>query len=293
MTTHTQGKPPLPLSISIVSCNEEQNLERCLSSTRGLAAEIIVIDSGSEDRTVEVACAHGATVIEQEWLGFRDQKNFALEQCTQPWVLALDSDEALSSELRQSIEDFFSKGLHEKHESAACNRMVWFLGRWIKHGDWYPDRKTRLFKRELARWGGSIEHDKIEMQNDQPPLILNGDLLHFSFENMAGYISKINRYADAFLQRKREAGKKWCLISNLTRPPWKFFRAYIMRRGFLDGYPGLWIALATAFQGFIRHSVAYEDRCAKKCPREAIAKPSSETTLPSQDDIKTTAPTVT
>ena len=248
---------PLPLSLSIISFNEEANISRCLESADGLATEIIVVDSGSKDRTTEIAAKHGAKVTQQAWLGHRDQKNIALSLCTQQWVLALDCDEELSPELRQSIESFFANGLDASFDGAECNRKVWFLGRWITHGDWYPDRKLRLFRRAKAKWAGSPEHDYIEL--DGATMRLDGDLHHFSFPTMNRYIEKINVFADVFLERQRTAGKSWSLVTTVTRPLWRFFRAYVLRLGFLDGFPGLWIAVATAFSAFVRYSRKYED----------------------------------
>ena len=253
----TANAMPLPISLSIIAQNEEANLARCLQSVAGLAEEIIVVDSGSKDRTVEIAESFGAKVTHQNWLGHRDQKNVALKLCTRPWVLALDCDEELSSELRESIEKFFRDGLNEKFSGAEFNRKVWFLSRWIMHGDWYPDRKLRLFRRELARWGGSPEHDYIEMEG--PVTRLSGDLHHFSFPTTNRYIEKINVYADVFLQRQKADGARWSLMTNIVRPLWRFFRAYVLRRGFLDGFPGLWIAVATAFSAFVRYSRKFED----------------------------------
>jgi hypothetical protein len=172
-------------------------------------------------------------------------------------VLALDCDEELSAELKQSIINFFESGQSSTFDGAECNRKVWFLGRWITHGDWYPDRKLRLFKREKAKWGGSPEHDYIELQG--ATLRLSGDLHHYSFPSMNRYIEKINVFADVFLDRQKAAGKRWSLLTTITRPLWRFFRAYILRRGFMDGFPGLWIATATAFSAFVRYSRKYED----------------------------------
>ena len=261
---------PLPISLSIIAQNEEANLARCLQSATGLAEEIIVVDSGSKDRTREIAESFGAEVTHQDWLGHRDQKNVALKLCTRPWVLALDCDEELSPELRESIEKFFRDGLSDKFSGAEFNRKVWFLGRWITHGDWYPDRKLRLFRRELARWGGSPEHDYIEMEC--PITRLNGDLHHFSFPTTNRYIEKINVYADVFLQRQKAEGARWSLFTNIARPIWRFFRAYILRRGFLDGFPGLWIAIATAFSAFVRYSRKFED-----AQNDRVAKDSFKT----------------
>ncbi len=248
---------PFPLSIAIISCNEQANIERCLRSAHGLASEIIVVDSGSRDRTCEIAREFGAEVRHQDWLGHRDQKNVALRLCTQPWVLALDCDEELSPELRASIERFFTDGQDRAMDGATCNRKVWFLGRWITHGDWYPDRKLRLFKREKASWAGSPEHDFIEL--DGKTLFLAGDLHHYSFPTLNRYIEKINVFADVFVARQKAEGKKWSLTANILRPAWRFFRAYVLRRGFLDGFPGLWIAVGTAFFAFVRYSRKYED----------------------------------
>lgn len=248
---------PFPLSIAIISFNEEANIARCLQSAEGLASEIVVVDSGSKDGTCGIAAGFGAKVRHQDWLGHRDQKNVALKLCTQPWVLALDCDEELSPELRRSVSGFFENGQSSKFDGATCNRKVWFLGRWITHGDWYPDRKLRLFKREKSCWGGSPEHDYIELEG--PTTHLDGDLHHYSFPTINRYIDKINVFADVFLQRQKAGGHRWSVLPNIVRPLWRFFRAYILRRGFMDGFPGLWIATATAFSAFVRYSRKYED----------------------------------
>jgi glycosyltransferase involved in cell wall biosynthesis len=133
----------LPLSISIISQNEEANLRRCLASAAELAQEIVIVDSGSTDRTAEIAAEFGVKFVYQDWLGYTAQKNHCLALCSQPWILALDCDEELTPELRESIQRFFENGDHEKYDGAWMPRLVWFMGRWIHHGDWYPDRKVR------------------------------------------------------------------------------------------------------------------------------------------------------
>lgn len=250
--------PVLPLSISIVTKNEENNLARCLASVQGLAQEIIVVDSGSTDGTQAIALAHGAQWHHQDWLGFRDQKNVALSLCTQPWVLALDADEALSDDLRQDILGFFETNSHELFSGASFPRKVWFLGKWITHGDWYPDRKLRLVQREGTVWGGSPEHDRLELPKGSQELAFTSDLLHYSFPNMNRYVEKINVFADVYLQRQLASGKRWSSLGVVFRSFWRFFRAYILRRGFMDGFPGLWIAVSTGYQTFVRHSRLYE-----------------------------------
>lgn len=250
----------LPVSVSIVACNEEHNLPRCLASVAALATETIVMDSGSTDATVHLARDAGARVIHQDWLGYRDQKNAALAHCTQPWVLALDADEELSPALRAEIEAFFRDGLDRRFHGASFPRKVWFLGRWITHGDWYPDRKLRLVRREGARWAGSPEHDYLEVPGEVHGM--QSDLHHYSFPDTATFIRKINVFADEYLKRELAAGRSWSLVGNLTRPLWRFFRGYVLRRGFLDGFPGLWIAIAVAFQTFVRHSRTFEHAAA-------------------------------
>ncbi|MFZ4115782.1 MAG: glycosyltransferase family 2 protein [Chthoniobacterales bacterium] len=243
----------LPLSIALISYNEEANLRRCLKSVEGLAQEIVVVDSGSTDATVSIAMEFGAKIQHQSWLGYRDQKNVALDHCTQPWVLALDCDEELSPELKKSLLHFFEQGDCDRFEGASFHRLTWFLGRWIRHGDWYPDTKLRLFRRGHGRWVEPI-HETILLTG--PTTLLQGDLLHYSFPSMKVYIEKIHPFAEEFFQKQQ--GKKWSLAATITRPLWRFFRAYVLRRGFLDGFPGLWIAVATGFSVFVRYSRSYE-----------------------------------
>jgi glycosyltransferase involved in cell wall biosynthesis len=251
--------PDLPLSLSIITCNEEVNIRRCLASAAELASEIIVVDSGSKDATCAVATEFGARVQHRDWLGHRDQKNVALGLCTQPWVLALDADEELSAELRQCIVAFFESGEHARCDGAWMSRCTWFLGRWIRHGDWYPDRKLRLFRREGATWSGSPEHDFIMLAGEGARTRLTGDLLHYSFRDISHYLSKHIGYSEVFLQRERARGRGFSWVSVLIRPLWRFLRAYVLRLGFMDGFPGLWIAVSTAFFAFVRYSRRYED----------------------------------
>lgn len=246
------------MSLSIVSLNEETNLRRCLQSAADLVSEIVVVDSGSTDQTCEVAREFGARVQHQAWLGHRDQKQVALNLCTQPWVLVMDCDEELSPELRSSLERFFASGDAERLDGACMNRLTWFLGRWIRHGDWYPDRKLRLFRRDKARAGGEPEHDKFELAPGSTLVHLRGDLLHYSFRDISHYLNKQVQFTEEFLKRERKAGRGFSLFKAVSRPLWRFFRAYVLRLGVLDGFAGLWIAAATAFFAFVRYSRTFE-----------------------------------
>lgn len=250
-----ETKSSLPISIAIITYNEERNLERCLQSAAGLAREVVVVDSGSTDSTLTIAQKFGAIIHKQAWLGYRDQKNLALDYCAQPWVLALDADEEISPALKKEIIAFFEKKEDQRVAGARFPRKTWFLGRWITHGDWYPDFQLRLFRRDQGRWKEPI-HEFVEIQGRT--VTFSGELLHYSFPSMSAYIDKINPFADEFLKKQSDQKKSWLLGPVLTRPLWRFFRGYILRRGFLDGFPGLWIAVATAFSTFVRYSRGYE-----------------------------------
>lgn len=281
---------PLPLSVSIITRNEAANLPRCLASVAGLAAEIVVMDSGSTDATPEIARQFAARWMHQDWLGYRDQKQKALEACRQPWVLALDADEEVSSAMRHEIIQFLETA-SATHDGASFPRKVWFLGRWITHGDWYPDRKLRLVRRASARWGGSPEHDKLEVPGRI--LVCQGDLHHYSFPTMARYVEKINVFAGEYLKRQLADGTRWSLSATLFRPAWRFFRAYVLRRGFLDGFPGFWIAFSTAYQTFVRHSRLYEHQLQARHPSGSLsAAPSSSPSPPAYSDSDRMAPRI-
>ena len=241
------------LTVTVVTLNEESNLRRCLDSLGDIAAEIVVVDSGSTDGTQKVAEEFGAKWFHQDWQGFRDQKNYALSKSTQNWVLCLDADEELSKPLLEQIRTFL-KADDPAFNGASFPRLSQFLGRWIRHGDWYPDRKLRLFRREKGRFVGEPGHDNVEI--DGAITKLTADLHHYSYPNVNSFLDKLNGFSDAFLAKELAANRRWSLFQNVLRPWWRFFRGYILRRGF----PGYWIAKATAFSAFVRHSRLYEQQ---------------------------------
>ncbi|MCC6414567.1 MAG: glycosyltransferase family 2 protein [Opitutaceae bacterium] len=247
----------LPLSVVIVARNEAANLPRCLASVRGWAPEMIVALNGTTDDSAAIAREQDAVVHELPWQGYRDTKNAALALATQPWALCLDADEEVSSALRNSITTFFTDGSSTRFVGARFPRKVWFMDRWITHGDWYPDLSLRLINRAKARWGGDAHvHEKMEC--DGPVATLRGDLHHYSFPTLASHIAKITPFADLFLRQQQERGRKFSLSAAVLRPAWRFFRAYILKLGCLDGFPGFYIAWATAFGAFVRYSRLYE-----------------------------------
>jgi len=248
---------PLPITVVIVAKNEAHNLPRCLASVQGWVAEMVLALNDTTDDSAAVAARFGARVATLPWRGYRDTKNNALALASAPWVLCLDADEEVSKELRASIAAFFANGSSERFAGARFPRKVWFIDRWITHGDWYPDYSLRLIRRGHARWSGdAFVHEKMEC--DGLVAVLSGDLHHYSFPSIASHVSKINVFAELFLQQQQAKGRRFSFIDALLRPCWRFFRAYFLRLGFLDGFPGLYIAWATSFSAFVRYSRLYE-----------------------------------
>ncbi|MFI5355950.1 MAG: glycosyltransferase family 2 protein [Opitutales bacterium] len=248
---------PLPLSVVIVARNEAATLGRCLASIAGWVGEIVVVLNQTTDDSEAVAARHGARVHHTEWRGFRDTKNWALDRATLPWALCLDADEEVSPALRRDLETFFTGDGTRRFAGARFPRKVWFIDRWITHGDWYPDYSLRCIRRDAARWGGDeFVHERMECSG--PVATLRGDLHHYSFPTLSSHVAKMNPFADLFIRQQQAAGRHFSLAAAIFRPGWRFFRAYVLRGGWLDGFPGFYIAWATAFGTFVRHSRLYE-----------------------------------
>ena len=248
---------PLSISVVVVAKNEAQNLPRCLASVQGWVAEIVVALNDTTDDSAAVAARFGAKVPTLPWQGYRDTKNAALALAAHDWVLALDADELVSAGLRRELEAFFARGDGTCFAGARFPRKVWFINRWICHGDWYPDLSLRLLHRPRARWGGdAFVHEKVEC--DGPVATLRGDLLHYPFPTIATYQGKGLEYARLFVEKQVARDRPWSLGATLFRPVWRFFRAYILRRGYLDGFPGFVAAAATCYYTFLRYACHYE-----------------------------------
>ena len=248
---------PLPLSVVIIARNEAANLPRCLASVQGWVTEIVIALNDTTDESEAVAKKYGAVVHHLLWQGYRDSKNAVLALAQQAWVLSLDADEEVSPGLRDALAAFLARPDRDQFAGARFPRQVWFIDRWIRHGDWYPDLSLRLLHRGQARWGGdAFVHEKVEC--DGPVATLTGDLLHHSFPTLASHVAKINPFADLFVQQQQAKGKRFSVAAAIFRPGWRFFRAYVLKLGCLDGYPGFYIAWATAFGTFVRYSRLYE-----------------------------------
>ena len=250
---------PLPLSVAIIAKNEERNIKRCLASLGGIASEIILVYNDCTDKTVEIAEGFGAKCYEK-WSGFIDQKNFALSKCARKWILCIDADEALSQELRESILEFIAGGDEYSQVRGACfNRCTFFLGRWVKHGDWYPDRKLGLVLKGAACWGGINPHAKLKLSNSTNKVLLKGDLEHYSFYGIKNLTEKSLTYADDFIsQEKINPTKKNGLFIAVLRAVWRFIRCYFLRFGFMDGSVGFIVAFSIAHETLMRHSRLWE-----------------------------------
>jgi len=223
----------MPLSVTIIARNAASQLEGCLESA-AFADEVVVVDSGSTDNTVELAKRRGARVIAKEWLGFGPQKQFAVESASHDWVLCLDADERVSDALRASIVAELQAPRGWAYAMPRCNR---FLGRWLRHGEGYPDWSVRLFHRAHARWSDDAVHEKVVTA--RPIVRLRGDLLHDSAETLERYLDKQNRYTSLQAESLRSAGRRASVLQLLLSPSLRFIKFYLVRLGFLDGVPGL------------------------------------------------------
>jgi hypothetical protein len=223
----------MSLSAVVITRNEECAIGACLDSL-AWCQEIVVVDSGSTDRTREIAVERGAKVIEHEWEGYGRQKNFAARQATNDWVLCIDADEIVSPELRASIGKALAAPAFRAYEMARCNR---FMGVWLRHGEGYPDWILRLFDRRVANWSEDPVHEKVLMQTEVGRL--DGDLLHESAETLHSYLEKQNRYTSLQAEALYRSGVRPSLFKLVFSPLARFLKFYLLRRGFLDGVPGL------------------------------------------------------
>jgi glycosyltransferase involved in cell wall biosynthesis len=243
---------PQPLSVVLVTQNAAAPLPDCLASVP-FADEIVVIDSGSTDGTAETAARYGARVLQKEWMGFGRQKQFAVRQARNDWVLCLDADERVSPELARSIQNALRAPESPVYRMARRNR---FLGRWLRHGEGYPDWCTRLFDRNSAAWSDDGVHEKVLYA--VTPAALEGDLLHQSAEDLGKYLEKQNRYsalaARQLFERGRAAGALALVLSPLVR----FAKFYFLRLGFLDGVPGLVHISIGCMSSFVKYAKLIE-----------------------------------
>lgn len=241
----------MKISAAIITYNEERNIARAIESLR-CCDEILVVDSGSADRTVELAQKLGARVVEGAWRGYSSQKNFAAAEARHDWILSLDADEALSEALEGEIWSLKKKG--PEYDAYTVPRLAQYLGKWILHSGWYPDRKIRLYNRNKARWTGDFVHEKLQVEGHVGHLQSN--LLHFTCDSLAEHVKTMDRYTTLAAEELVAQKTKIWWGKLVFDPAWTFLRTYVVQRGFLDGFEGLIIAYMAAFYTFLKYAKA-------------------------------------
>lgn len=243
---------PLPVSVCMIAGNEAARIRRSLESVAGWTAEIIVVINDTvADGTDAIAAGLGAKVFREPWKGHIAQKNSAADKAAQPWILALDADEVVSPELRRELEALFARSEPAGCAAYSFPRCSFYCGRWIRHGDWYPDRQTRLWRRGAAHWGGENPHDKLLV--DGAVGRLRSDLYHYTNESLNQHVQKIIPFSDEFVRQRLKTAGRPGFFDMAVRPFWRFVRAYFFRLGFLDGWPGYYIACLNAFSAVTRY----------------------------------------
>ena len=241
----------MKITATIITLNEERNIARSIESLR-CCDEILVVDSGSIDRTVELAEKLGARVIESPWHGYATQKNYAAEQACNDWILSLDADEALSESLEGEIWTLKKKG--PNHDAYTVPRLAQYLGRWILHCGWYPDRKVRLYHRAKAKWVGDFVHESVHVNGRVGHLESN--LLHFTCDSLSEHIKTMDRYTTLAAEELVSRKEKIYLRNMILDPAWTFSKTYFFQRGFQDGLEGLTIAYMAALYTFLKYAKA-------------------------------------
>ena len=249
----------LGISVCIITLNEEAHIKAACDSV-SWADEIVVVDSGSTDRTREIAVECGARVLHNPWPGFAAQKQFAVDQASHEWILSLDADERVTRELRDSIEAVLTK---PEGENAAdgylISRRAFYMGRWIRGGGWYPDRQLRLYRKSMGRWQGAHIHETVKMSIEARIGTLPGDLLHYTVRNAGEHNRMIGeRYAPLGARQMFEQGRRTSALKIATIGPTTFIRSFILKAGFRDGLAGLSIATFAAHHAFLKHLELWE-----------------------------------
>lgn len=238
------------ISAVIITFNEEDNIGRCLDSVRNVADEIIVVDSFSNDRTEDICRSYGVRFVQNRFGGYIEQKNFAVSHSSNPVVLSLDADEALSPELESSILEVKKAW---KHDGYYVNRINNYCGKWIRHTSWYPDRKLRLWDKRKGSWGGLNPHDRVELVKNSTTSLLKGNIKHYSYSSVSGHISRINLFTDIAARSYYEAGIGSGYLNIIINPLWRLFRELVLKRGLLGGYYGIVLSGIMSFETFLKY----------------------------------------
>lgn len=240
------------ISVVIITFNEEKNIARCIKSVEGVADEILVVDSCSSDKTVEISKSLGAKVISQPFLGYAEQKNFANAQASFDYILSLDADEALSPKLRAEL--LKAKETLSPENVYEMKRLTNYCGTWIHHSGWYPDRKIRLFHKTKAHWGGGAVHEKLFFSSDVIIRRIDVDILHYSYYSLEEHVKQLDKFSSIAAKELFENNKKVSLFKLVSSSATRFLSHYIWKLGFLDGYAGYRIARMEGYASFLKYA---------------------------------------
>lgn len=254
----------LPLSLVIITLNEEKNIERCIKSVP-FASEVIVVDTYSKDKTVELAKALSAKVFQKDWSGYGAQKAYATSLASNEWILSLDADEALSPELARELYSQFNT-LNPKI-GYQFPRKSYHMGRWISYGGWYPDYQLRLFNKNNFQWNVDLVHEKVEVQTK---VTFQSPILHWVFEDISDQVITNDKYSGLGADKLYRENKKFSMFKLLVKPLSKFLECYFLKRGLLDGLPGFIIAVSAAYSVFLKFAKLWELETLKKNQKDTI-----------------------
>lgn len=232
------------ISACITACDEERNIRRCLESVRW-ADEIVVVDSYSKDRTIAICREYTDRVYQHEWLGYIGQKNLIKDLARGPWLLFIDADEEVSPDLRREIEAEFTSGGNQAFSGYMFPRMVYYLGKWIRHGEWYPDYKLRLFRKDRGTCAGEEPHDRTTVTGEVKRL--KGHLCHYTYDDIFDQLKTLNQFSSIAARSMHATGYPFLWRDLLFRPLWRLFKSLVLKRGILDGIRGIIIAYCSAF----------------------------------------------
>ena len=242
------------LTVITITRDEERNIVECLESVRW-ADQLVVVDSGSKDRTVELARRFTSDVHSIGWEGYGHARNFALDHAAGEWILWLDADERVPAELGKEIQDLVSRN-EPGYSGYSVARRAYFLGKWIKHCGWYPSRVVRLFRKEHGRFSETRVHERLELQGNVG--MLQHDLLHYTDPHLQQYLAKFNKYTTLAAQDMAANGKSFRLWDLLVRPPFLFVKMYVLRLGFLDGVHGFVLSVLSSAYVFSKYAKLWE-----------------------------------
>ncbi len=243
-----------PVSATVITCNEEANIEEALQSL-DWADEIVIVDSGSRDRTLDICNRYTDRIFTRSWSGFVDQKAHAVTCAKHDWIISLDADERIGPELKIEISRLRREGF--RCAGYRIPRVAFFMGRWIRHGDWYPDYQLRLFDRRMGSWRGGRVHESVKLQQGTTGM-LRSEILHYTYRSISEYIHRLETYSNLAAQDARERGKTSSAVRLLGNPFATFLKAYLLKRGFLDGAPGLMVAVMGAISVYFKYAKLYE-----------------------------------